>query len=141
MNDREKLTQKVLLSISSHLSNNPIYKKDEFKVAIGCLGFDMTRQMVIGEIGDESYFQSTIYMDPYCTVFPDRYHRRPEDKENVIRHVLVNHFPELWKGVDAYGTLQIDTEKLVPGTYIYKRSFSGKRRSWVHFRLITDWNR
>lgn len=133
MNDKEKLTQRLLLSISSHLSNNPRYKQEEFRVAIGCAGFDMVRQTVMNELYDSEYFHSAIHMEPHCTVFPDRYRRKPEDRENVIRHVLVNHFPELWKGVDEYGTIQLDVTQLTPGTYIYKRSFRGKRRSWVHY--------
>lgn len=59
-----------------------------------------------------------VTMEPKIDVYKNRYSRRETDKVNVIDHVLYSH-------------ISCKAAELVPGTYKYMLSNSGKRRKWT----------
>lgn len=109
-----QLTMSVLLSISQHLSTRTQCKDVNYEVTI--------------RSGRISFY-------PDVKVFPNVHRRKQSDKETIIEHVLRYHYDNelvLPTGIvtDTGGEYLINTDKLVPGHYVYRSSIDGKRRKW-----------
>lgn len=59
-----------------------------------------------------------VYMKPLIQVYKDRYHKRQEDKMDIISYVHTIKMPG------------IKLSELVSGTYEYQLSIDGKNRKW-----------
>lgn len=95
------ITSEFLRCLSDHLSSRQDCKGVEYTVIID---------------------RSNIKFEPLRYVYPDRYHRKENDKQDVVRHVISYHFPDL---PDS------NFEMLTSGTYKYVLSFDGKKRQWI----------
>lgn len=109
-----RLTIDMLLTISQHLATRPECKSINYEITIGG--------------GKISFY-------PDVKVFPNVHRRKQSDKETIIEHVLRYHYDNelvLPEGVvtDTSGEYLINTDKLVPGHYVYRSSIDGKRRKW-----------
>lgn len=97
-------TEKFLKQISEHLSGRNDCRQVEFEVNI------------------KTYFSSVfnsvqvVSIRPEVSVYPDRNHRRIQDKTSVIDHILLFHDDEY---------------VLEDGKYIYRLSVDKKRRKWM----------
>lgn len=107
-----KLTESVLCTLSSHLSGRSEYRNTEYIVNIT---------------------EDSISFYPYVKVFPNKYRRRPEDKDSVLYHVMYYHFYDILRyEVDGVtDKVLINSNMLVPGKYVYTSSFDKKRRKWI----------
>ena len=93
-------TEKFLKQISEHLSGRDDCRQVEFEVDI------------------KTYFDcvQVVSIRPEVFVYPDRKHRRIQDKTSVIDHILSSHNDEY---------------VLENGNYIYRLSVDKKRRKWM----------
>ena len=93
-------TEKFLKQISAHLSGREDCRQVEFEVDI------------------QTYFDAVqvVSIRPEVSVYPDRKHRRVQDKLGVVEHILSFHN---------------DDYALENGKYIYKLSMDKKRRKWM----------
>lgn len=70
---------------------------------------------------------------PNVHIFPNRYHRKPEDKKLVLNHVLWDHMNTL---VDKDATtstslFHVHRNSMICGEYVYKFSISRVKRNWI----------
>lgn len=112
--ERLRNTKRFLTTISKHLSGRKDCRGVIYKVTI-----------------QPSYKDEEMIITPEIKIFPDRYHRKPTDKTNVIAHVLFKHMPEILLTSNGEMSKVYYTETLIPGVYEYQMSFSGKQRRWV----------
>lgn len=93
-------TEKFLKQISEHLSGRDDCRQVEFEVDI------------------KTYVDciQVVSIRPEVSVYPDRKHRRIQDKTSVIDHILSFHN---------------DDYVLENGKYIYRLSVDKKRRKWM----------
>lgn len=122
MDKQIRITESFLKDISKHLSSNPKCRYVEYNISIS---------------------ENMIYFKPYVEVFPDRKHRKLDDKEFIIYHIIKHHYPELLcnnnitidKEYEAimrnFSMVPINEEFLIPGEYLYKFSVNKKQRKWV----------
>lgn len=110
--EKSLLTKQLLQKIANHLSG----RKD-------CKGVNYVVTIHSEEKSVEFY--------PSTQVFPNRYRRCERDKVSIVSHVIQEHLPELLIGFDTQLNLLVDTDKLVPGTYIYESSIDNRRRRWT----------
>lgn len=101
MREDSRITKSILSHIAKHLSTRT-----------QCRNIEYTVHMENCESGP------IIWMIPRINVFPNTHKRREIDEESVITHVLKYHVQ-----------IRPDSE-VVPGTYVYKLSSTGKRRRW-----------
>lgn len=105
-------TLEMLLTISSHLSSRESCKGVEYTVKVS---------------GDKL---QEVTFDPEIYVFPDRYRRKSLDRESIVSHVLLHHFPELIQRKSAKGEYYLKPMSLVSGTYVYRLSYDRRSRKW-----------
>lgn len=105
-------TLEMLLTISSHLSSRESCRFVEYVVTIS---------------GNKS---QKVSFDPETYVFPDRYRRKSLDRESIVSHVLLHHFPELIQRKSAKGEYYLKPKSLVNGTYVYRLSYDRRSRKW-----------
>ena len=89
-------TEEFLYNLSSHIQNRPKLNTVPITVVIS---------------------DDFISIDPHIQVFPNRYHRKQSDAEEIVEHVLNRHMSD-------------PSDQLVPGTYVYRRLWSSKVRRW-----------
>ena len=106
------LTRDVLKAISDHLSS----RED-------CKGIEYIIRIVL--YNDEWDY---LEMGPPIRVFPDTHHRKESDKNIISYHVVTNHF--CIKYANKNGTLLVEKDALVKGTYQYKKYTLTNRRRW-----------
>lgn len=121
-------TQKFLRLVARRLSGRTDCKQVEFQIGIGeLIPQDNPGKFLIPDFVERNY----IFFSPVKYVYRDTYHRSEKDRYRVVDLVLHKNFPELVKGEDEFGNLQVDTSQLVRGVYKYQKSYDGKRRRWV----------
>lgn len=110
MNISATNTTKLLNLVARHLSSRQECRQ-------------LTYHMVISrKVDDGSRLEFDLY--PNTSVFPDRYHRKSSDRENLLTHILQRHFDETSRTSDNF----------VVGEYKYILSFKGKRRRWTRIK-------
>ncbi len=110
MNISATNTTKLLNLVAQHLSSRQECRQ-------------LTYHMVISrKVDDGSRLEFDLY--PNTSVFPDRYHRKSSDRENLLTHILQRHFDETSRTSDNF----------VVGEYKYILSFKGKRRRWTRIK-------
>lgn len=115
---REKNTIMLLRSISDHLSSRRDCKGVEYEVDVS--------------INKDEHGIAFIEfsMSPVTYVYPNPKRRKPEDRVNVLYHVLTQHFQILLQEIDLAGTVKVQPGRIIPGKYIYRLSVNGKQRRW-----------
>ena len=109
-------TEEFLHLFSSHLSSRPECRRVEYTVMI-CK-------------------DNTIWCLPNISVFPNRYTRKEQSRESILKHIMTHHFNEIYDGTNSYGCVRFKPGSLVPGGYKYQLSFDDKRRKWVTGALL-----
>lgn len=109
--EKSQLTKELLNSIANHLSGRKDCKGVNYVVTI-------------------HHPHSTLTIVPNIQVLPNRYRRCERDKVSVLVHVIQEHMTELFVGFDSQMNLVVESDMLVPGTYVYESSIDGKRRRW-----------
>ena len=113
----QDVTTQFLHEISTHLSGRADCSKIEYRISIATTDHHQNVQLSIDMNED-----NTIMMDPVVYVFPDRQRRRQEDRQTILYHILMEHFYDiLYRDIDAFGNILVNTEKLTPGVYLYNR--------------------
>ena len=110
-----QLTKKVLKSISRHLSGREDCKDLEYSVHI---------------FHDNKTGDDVVEVSPYISVFPNTFHRKETDKRGVAYHVIYTHFPEIY-AQSSTSVVQIKSNSLVRGSYVYRRYKLTRRRKWI----------
>lgn len=118
-------TDEIIRCISSHISYKRELRDDSFMIAI----VDMK-----DEDGNEYCIFSKESPKKSIMLFPSRYRRKQSDKEDMIEHVLLNHYPDLILGRDEENRLKVGGN-LYPGLYIFSRDPGEKRRKWTYMPL------
>lgn len=105
-------TKLFLRQISNHLSSRDGCSKIEYEVII-----------------HEQYVECK----PVFYVFSSAYSKSRKEMHSLLYHIANMHVPELQKGIeyDSHFGIPVNSGLLVPGTYVYRFSFKGKRRKWV----------
>lgn len=104
-----KQTEQLLLTMSKHLSSRECCRGKVYKMVIG--------------------HDYSLLFEPNIYVFPDRYHRREEDKQRILEHLVMLHFPDL---VDECrnGSVRLKQGSVVPGHYEYQPDLRRGNRYW-----------
>lgn len=73
---------------------------------------------------------------PSVRVCPSRYIRKKESMDDVIHHVLTNHDIGQYiintdMTVRYFPDCYVRPERVLPGQYIYQKSFTSARRTWI----------
>lgn len=123
-------TVEFLHSISNHLSGRKSCRGIEYVV---CIGMDDDSQLRQLDLADVSTRENKIFFYPDRFVFPDTFHRQQSDKKDIITHVLIEHFDNIFAGYD-YTRPCFKVGSLIPGVYKYVLSFDKKRRQWVRVK-------
>lgn len=110
-----QLTKKVLKSISHHLSGRLDCKDIEYSVHI----------YLDSKTGDD-----VVEVSPYISVFPSTFHRKETDRRGIAYHVIRIHFPEIY-AQSSTSVVQVKSNSLVRGSYVYKRYKLTRKRKWV----------
>ena len=128
---KSNLTVDFLKCIATHLSGRKDCRQIEYTVYIGFLDEEHERQLTLSEATDVS---NKVFFYPKRSVFPDIHHRRKSDAEDIITHVVKEHFKESLYNDEEFNAVCIQPNKLEPGIYRYILSFDGKKRQWIRVK-------
>lgn len=124
-------TVNLLYCISDHLSSRKDCKGQTYRVAIGV----RDDKQYISENWPETWnIHQCIFFQTPVQVFPSRHDRKAWDKQPIIQHVVIDHFPDIFAGAANGCQCQIHTGKLVEGIYEYRASLNTKNRRWFRIK-------
>lgn len=111
-----KATERFLRLIATHLANRKECKGVIYRMNIHSDGL--------------------VEFYPSIQVYPSRHTKKKEDMQDVVRHVLIHHMSDLHILDDElsqanYPDCYIHPSKMLPGGYVYQKSFTSARRTWI----------
>ena len=128
--NKPDFTVDVLKCISDHLSGRKDCRQIEYTVYIGVADDEHERQLTLAEVTN---IEHKVFFYPKRAVYPDRFHRNKSDAQDIITHVIKDHFPDLYDGED-FNSVCIKSDVLEPGVYMYILSFDKKKRQWIRIK-------